>query len=175
MTGGDVKSPLSPGFVAVALATPFLIGVVAFLMAGLAAGMGPDAVTALVEQASERRLNPLIAGVLGLAPVLLLLLLLGVVPRFTPRAGWRPAVAWAGLAPVALLELWAHWEVWTTYLPSRTMPGFPHGLELVIVPVFFAPIGALVGVGLSLALARRTPEGVAPAAGTAGDGGAGDQ
>jgi hypothetical protein len=141
---------MRPRFLAVALAAPFLVGVIAFLGAAVVAGSASDALPALFEQAGRRRLNPLVAGALGLAPVLLLLLILVVGPRLAPRWGWGPAVAWAGLAPVALLELWAHWTVWSTYFPSRAMPGFPHGLELVIVPLFFAPVGAVVGVVVGL-------------------------
>lgn len=147
---------LRPGFVVLALATPFLVGVLAFVSAGVLSGMGYDVVTALVEQSSQRRLNPLIAGGLGLAPVLLLLLLLAVGPRLLPNADWGPTVAWAGLIPVAALELWAHWEVWTAYLPSRGVLTFPHGLELVIVPIFFAPVGMVAGLGLGLWSARRS-------------------
>jgi len=149
-----VNRTIRPGFLLLAVATPFLAGVVAFLVAGLAAGMGVEVVPVLFEQAGQRRLNPLLAGIVGLVPVLLLLLILAVGPRLTPRAGWGPTVAWTGLIPIILLELWAHWEVWTLYLPSRATLSFPHGLELVIVPLFFAPVGVVVGVGLGLWLER---------------------
>jgi len=141
---------LSLRFVVVAFLTPFGVGALGFLLAGLVSGVGADVIGALIEQGTQRRLNPLIGGVLGLAPVLLLMLILAIGPRLVPRLGWAPAAGWGGLIPIALLEFWAHWEAWTTYFPSRAMPGFPHGLELVIVPLFFAPVGMLVGVGLGL-------------------------
>jgi hypothetical protein len=151
---GGTTRLLRPGFVALALATPFAMAVVGFFLGGLMSGSGVETVSAFLEQAGERRLNPLIAGVLGLAPVILLLLILAVGVRFTPRAGWGPAAAWGGLVPIAVLELWAHLEVWSTYFPSRSMPGFPHGLELVIVPIFFAPVGVVFGVLLGLRFGR---------------------
>ncbi len=151
---GGTTQLLTPGFLVLALATPFVVGVVGFLLGGLVSGVGVDTLSAFLEQAGQRRLNPLIAGVLGLAPVILLLLILAVGARFTPRAGWGPAAAWGGLVPIAVLELWAHLEVWSTYFPSRSMPGFPHGLELVIVPIFFAPVGVVVGVLLGLWFGR---------------------
>ncbi len=143
-------------FVVLALATPFLVGILAFVLAGVLSGMGYEVLPALVEQSAQRRLNPLIAGGLGLVPVFLLLLILAVGPRVLPNAAWGPSVAWAGLIPVAALELWAHWEVWTAYLPSRGVLTFPHGLELVIVPIFFAPVGMVAGLGLGLWSAGRS-------------------
>lgn len=153
-------------FIGTALVTPFIAAVSGFLIAGVVSGAGTDVVSALIEQASARRLNPLIAGGLGLAPVLLLLLILTLGPRWVPGVGWGRTAAWGGLAAIAALEFWAHWEVWTTYFPSRAMPGFPHGLEFVIVPLFFAPVGMLVGLGAGLLRdrsiaksARGTPPG----------------
>jgi len=158
----------SPRFVILAVATPFLVALLGFLLGGLAAGMGGGVVTALIEQVGQRRLNPLMAGVLGLAPVLLLLLILWIAPRFLPRLGWGAPAGWAGLAPIAILELWAHWEVWTTYLPTRSMPGFPHGLELVIVPLFFAPVGMTIGLGVALWLGPGAAEAGVDARGAGG-------
>ncbi|NNE09207.1 MAG: hypothetical protein HKN20_11655, partial [Gemmatimonadetes bacterium] len=39
-----------------------------------------------------------------------------------------------------------NFDFWPAFLPSRVYPGFPHGLEFIIGPGVFAPIGMLLGV-----------------------------
>lgn len=146
---------LRPGFVALAVAGPFLVAALVFVGVGLATGMGPGGVwTALAELSTGRRHNPFLAATVGLVPVLLLLAALALGPRWWPTAGWGPAAAWSGLAAILLVLAWAHVQFWPLFLPDRVYPGFPHGLELVIAPLLFAPPAAAVGVAMGLMLGR---------------------
>jgi len=111
-------------------------------------GMGPGAaVRAAVQQAAGGRPSLVAAGVLFLLPVLLLLLGLRLGRRLDPEGERLLAVGWAGLAAVLALQVWANASFWRLYLPDRVSPGFPHGLELVIAPLFFGPtVVAIVAV-----------------------------
>lgn len=127
-----------------------MVPVVVFLAIAVVEGMGPGAaLRAMAEQASGGRPSLVAAGILFLFPVLLLLLGLRLGRRFDPDGEQLPALGWAGLAAVLAVQVWANASFWRLYLPDRTSPGFPHGLELVIAPLFFAPavvaVTALVG------------------------------
>ena len=62
-----------------------------------------------------------------------------------PRGRWLGIAGWSGLTPSLLLLVWANAEAWPLYLPGRAFPGFPHGLELIIVPLFFVPVAMVFG------------------------------
>lgn len=150
-----MPSLLRPRFVVLSLAGPFIVAVAVFGAVGLSSEMGVGGTwTALVEQSLARRHNPLLAGALGLVPVLFLLGILALGPRWLPAVGWGPAAGWSGLAAVALVLGWAHAQFWPLFLPDRVYPGFPHGLELIIAPLVFAPLAAALGVGLGLVVGR---------------------
>ncbi|MDY7095679.1 MAG: hypothetical protein SX243_22110 [Acidobacteriota bacterium] len=124
-----------------------LIPPAVFLAVALGEGMGlGGAGAALVAQYTASQLNLLVCGALGLVPVLLVLLILWVHRKVAPGSLARPALALGGLLPILLILVWANWDYWPRFLPSRTYPGFPHGLGLVIAPFFFAPIGGVVGM-----------------------------
>ena len=136
--------PPRRGFVILALVAPFVIPPVAYLVVALSAGFGPgEAWTAMVEQIGGRPalITP---GVLGLIPIGVFLGLLALLRRRDPDDRWVGVAGWAGLIPSLLLLVWANVEVWPLHLPGRTFPGFPHGLELVIVPLFFVPAAMVV-------------------------------
>ena len=134
------------GFVLVALAAPLLVPVVVFTTVALSSGMGVGgALQALVEQSSGRRQNPVTVGVLGLFPVLLLLAGLWVAGKRGLGPDRYRGAAWGGLAAILLVLVWVNAQFWGLFLPDRVYPGFPHGLELVIGPVFFAPVALVVG------------------------------
>ncbi|GJM44734.1 MAG: hypothetical protein DHS20C21_15760 [Gemmatimonadota bacterium] len=138
---------MSRRFLLVCLLSPLAIALGVFVVAGLAGGMLPgETWRALAEQSVQRKQNPLLSGVLGFFPILLLLLALRIGRRFDRSGAWSQVAPWAGLLPILLVLLWANLEFWPKFLPSRVYPGFPHGLELLIGPVMYAPVGMIVGL-----------------------------
>ncbi len=134
-------------FRAIAVLAPLLVPPLLFAVVGLGEGMGlAAAASALVDQYSERRFNLLMAGVLGLLPVGLLGVVLWIHRKLGGAPESRSALAWGGLLPILAVLIWVNFEFWPTYLPDRTFPGFPHGLELVIGPLFFAPVAMVAGM-----------------------------
>lgn len=137
---------ITAGFVAAALLAPLLIPPVVYLVAALASGLGPTAsLDALVEQSLGGRPSPLATGILGLFPALLLLGGVLLARKLRPEARWIRAAGWGGLGALLIILAWANFEAWPLFLPGRSPPGFPHGIELVIGPVVFGPIAILVG------------------------------
>ena len=67
----------------------------------------------------------------------------------------RPRLVAGGSIPIIAVLFWANAEFWTDFLPSRVYPGFPHGLELVLGPGLYAPIGMIAGVILALVIPRQ--------------------
>lgn len=150
-------SPSRRWFLVAALVVPFLIPPAAYLVVALAAGLGPGpAWSAMVGQVGGRPAL-VTAAVLSLLPMGGFLGVLALLRRRDPDGRWVDAVGWAGMIPSLLLLVWANLEVWPLHLPGRTFPGFPHGLELVIVPLFFVPAAMVVGgaVGAVVARSRR--------------------
>ena len=126
-----------------------------FLASGLGAGMGMHGVfDALVDQYAAERTNLAVISVLGAAPLLLLLLALGI--RRLVRKSWDDTAIYAvgGALPVLAVSLIVNLQYWPKYLPERTFLGFPHGLEFIIGPGVFAPIGMVIGVAV-VWIARR--------------------
>ena len=147
---------LRAGFIAVALVAPIILPTFAYLVVAMLGGHGVrEAVSALVAQIRDGRPNPLITGILGLLPVLLLLLGMWIGRRFDPGGRRIAASGWGGLGGILVVLAWANFTVWPLYLPGRPFPGFPHGLELVIGPIFFAPVAAVLGVGIGWIAGRR--------------------
>jgi hypothetical protein len=131
-----------------------LIPPAAYVAAALGAGMGAgDAVSAMITQIGGRPalLTP---AVLTLAPILVYLLALRFLRRRDPAGGWLPFASWAGLIPSLMLIVWANLQVWPSHLPGMTPPGWPHGLELVIVPIFWLPFSLVLGTIVGGLIAR---------------------
>lgn len=138
----QVKILLVVGALA-AFAVPLLV----FFAVGVAEGMGGSgAGAALIEQLDAPRQNLRATAIFGVLPVVLLAVVLGVHRWLRPASLARPALALGGLLPVLAILVWVNLEFWPSFLPSRVYPGFPHGLELVIGPLFFAPIAMAVGL-----------------------------
>lgn len=151
----DAPLPPTRSFVVVGLVSVFLAPFAVFAATGLLSGMGVGGtIEALVEQTRADRQNPLVTGVLGLFPLLLLLAILWVCRRFDREGRWLGTAGWAALGAILLILVWVNAEFWSSFLPERAFLGFPHGLELVIGPLFFAPIAATV-VGVVVALVLR--------------------
>ncbi len=143
-------------FLSASIILPLLIPPTVFTFCALAKGMPlAETLSAMIEQYMTRRQNLLICGAVGFFPVLLLFAGLWLHRRAGGDANTRRIMAWSGLVPVVLILVWVNLQFWPLFLPKRVYPGFPHGLEFVIGPGLFAPIGMLVGVGLGWWVARR--------------------
>ncbi|MEX1256729.1 MAG: hypothetical protein WEG36_03820 [Gemmatimonadota bacterium] len=137
---------IRPGFVLAALLAPVLLPAVVYFVAAFASGLGPvGSVEALLEQSFGGRPSPVTTGLLGLFPALLLLGGIFLARRLWPQAEWIQAAGWGGLGALLIVLAWANFEVWPLFLPGRSFPGFPHGIELVIGPLIFGPVAILVG------------------------------
>ena len=155
-------------FIAVALVVPIILPVFAYLTVAMLDGHGiGGAVSALVAQIRDGRPNPLITGILGLLPVLLLLLGMWIGRRFDPEGRRIAAAGWGGLGGILVVLAWVNLTVWPLYLPGRPFPGFPHGLELVIGPILFAPVAGVLGVGIGWLAGKRGRTAVVIVAGLA--------
>jgi hypothetical protein len=135
------------------LAIPPLV----FVLVALISGMSPaDTAGALVAQYAAARVNLAVCSGLGLVPLLLLAVVLWIRRRRRPSAEGPPLYAIGGALPILAVAVFVNVEYWTAFLPNRTFPGFPHGLEFIIGPGIFAPIGMLAGLAV-VAVMRRMP------------------
>lgn len=151
--------PTHPSSVPVLLfgmAGVFAIPPLVFFIVGLTEGMGAATFGALVEQYSIARQNLFMVSLPGLFPLALLGLAVYLGGRFRGWTGLR-SLAVGGTVAILAVQTWVNVEFWPTYLPARTYPGFPHGLEFVIGPIFFAPLAMLVGMVLAAVLTGRRP------------------
>ncbi len=130
-------------FLIFALVVPSFIYVICALSAGFDA---QGAAVALAAQFQSKRQNMLFSTALNVFPVLLLIGLLWLYKKLTGRIEALQSMGWFGFLPIALVLIWTNLEVWPLFLPGRSYPGFPHGLEMIIGPGVFAPIGAVVGM-----------------------------
>jgi hypothetical protein len=134
----------------------FAIPPVVFLVVALGSGLDVGAaVEALVAQYREPRQNLFVVAIPGLFPLLLLAIGLWIARRIDAARGRRPALALFGLAPILAVLVWVNFQFWPLFLPERTYPGFPHGLEFVIGPGLFAPVGMVVGLVVGWWAVRR--------------------
>ncbi len=141
-----MKSIRAVPVIAAASAALVVLPPLLFLGSALFEGMGfGGGSTALAEQYVVERSNLVVITLLGLVPMLLIMLLLGI--RRAIRKTWDGSGTYALAAslPVVLVTIYVHLEYWPSYLPARQFLGFPHGLEFVIGPLFFAPAGILLG------------------------------
>lgn len=117
-----------------------------FIASGLFRGMDLlSIIPAIGEQYRAEKNNLFVIGVLGLLPLLLVSLLLLI--RKLVRKSWSGSAAYAtgGAIPVLLVAVFVNLEFWPKYLPARQFLGFPHGIEFIIGPFIFAPVGILLG------------------------------
>lgn len=130
------------------LATLLVVAVippVVFYGAGLSASMSMGDVTAaLMARYTERRNNMAMVGLLNLVPLVAHGLLLALHRWRNFPAEHRRIYAGAGAVPVVLVALFVNASFWPLFLPAQQTPGFPHGLEFVVGPLLFAPIGIAV-------------------------------
>lgn len=134
-----------------------VIPAVIFLASALYHGMGVAAsISALADQYTVSRTNLVAITLLGLLPVLVVGLLLGARRLLTKTWQRSEAYALGGVIPILAVTVFVHLEYWPSYLPSRQFMGFPHGLEFVIGPLVFAPIGVTAGFVVVWLLGKRT-------------------
>lgn len=134
------------------IATPPLV----FTAVGVAEGMGlSSTLGAVVAQYGTRRLNLFMVAVLSFLPLALLALLVYLIGRFTSIRASRWALAVGGAVAIVAVMVWINFQFWPAFLPERRAPGFPHGLEFVIGPLYFAPVGMVVGMVAAGLLERR--------------------
>lgn len=133
------------------LALPPFIFVTVAMSSGMTAG---DTVQALAAQYAAARVNLAVCSGLGLVPLLLLAVVLWIRRRRRPPADGPPLYAIGGALPILAVAAFVNIEYWTAYLPDRVFLGFPHGLEFIIGPGLFAPIGMLAGLGVVAAVRR---------------------
>jgi hypothetical protein len=126
-----------------------------FLGSALYHGMGlADGASALLEQYSAERTNLLVITLLGLLPLLLVTLLLGIRRMLFKTWDGAGLYALCSSLPIVLVTVFVHLEYWPSWLPARQFLGFPHGLEFVIGPFVFAPVGVLLGFVTAWLIAR---------------------
>ena len=137
--------------------TLLLLPALLFLASALYRGMGiAGGFGALIDQYAADRTNLTVITLLGLVPLLLIMLLLGI--RRVIRKTWQGSAVYAvgGVIPVVAVMAFVHLQYWPSYLPNRQFLGFPHGLEFVIGPLVFAPIGVVIGCVVARLTARRS-------------------
>lgn len=93
-------------------------------------------------------------GLLGTFPVLLLTGLGWLLGRWLEPLRTR-RITQAGLLAIVLVLVWVNLEFWPGYLPERAFRGFPHGLEFVIGPIYFAPPAMLLFMLCAWIVTRR--------------------
>ncbi len=147
-------------FFLIALVTLLLIPPVVFTIVALSKGMAVAAIPGLLlDQYQAPRQNLFVCGAISIAPLLALLVVGWLYRRFRGSAETRHLMMWGGLIPIVLVQIWVNFDFWPAFLPSRVYPGFPHGLEFIIGPGVFAPIGMLLGVLTVWVSQRRAGEG----------------
>lgn len=143
-------------FAVVMAITLFLVVPVSFLISywhsNQHSGIG---IGALLAQYLQLKRNPLIMPLLSCFPFLLLAGIIFFARRRGARERTCRNVALGGGSAIAFVMLWANLEYWPNFLPGVPYPGFPHGLELVIAPLFFAPVAMALGAVAGWATGRQ--------------------
>ena len=142
--------------VIILLTIPPLIYIYTLLVNGFGIA---DSFQALINQYGQTRRNPLLMAILGIFPFLLQAIVIAVIRlRVRRKHGDLFAtenLAWGGSAMIAIVLIWAYVEFWPNFLPGKQYPGFPHGLEVVIASLFFAPVGAAIGMIITYLLMKK--------------------
>ncbi|MEM7193611.1 MAG: hypothetical protein AAF402_01585 [Pseudomonadota bacterium] len=117
------------------------------IFSGFLEGMDVTSLTkAVADQYVVKKGNLLITSALGLLPLLLLTLVMWVVGKFVRSVHYRRSMFFGGVTAIVLIIVWANTTHWRSYLPDKQFLSWPHGIELVIGPLIFAPIAMLLGV-----------------------------
>ena len=139
----------------------FLIPPLVLAACSLRAGFDvSETISTLTHQYQTDRRNLALVGIPSIVPFGLLAAVLAFYRRWRGAQG-SLALAFGGGVPILLALTWAHASVWPLFLPGRTFPGWPHGLELVIAPLFFAPVAMTFGL-VAVGAWRRRRQGHRP-------------
>lgn len=142
------------------LLLPLIIPTVIFSGCALAAGLSPaETGAAVLDQFAAKRLNLVVSGLPGFFPILLLVGVLAAYRRYGKSQRTRALMGWGGLLAILTVLVWVNLQFWPLFFPGRTSPGFPHGLEFIIGPVFFAPVFMALtmgGIWLAVRMNRGT-------------------
>lgn len=109
----------------------------------------------VLEQYLVRKQNLLLSGIISCVPLLFLGLVLWLISRYAKNDKLLNSLSFGGFCGIFIVSVWINIEFWPNYLPSRVYPGFPHGLEFVIGPLFFAPIAMGLGMVIAWVLTRK--------------------
>jgi hypothetical protein len=132
------KGVFLPG-VLLAFGIPASVFFICALLADLSLA---DSLRETIAQYAEKRQHLWGCGVLGVIPVALLTFIGWLIgKRLNPQR--TRFIAQMGLLGIALVLVWINFQFWPGYLPERAFRGFPHGLEFVIGPIYFAPAAML--------------------------------
>lgn len=124
----------------------FVIPAGVFFVCALLADLSlADSLRETVAQYAVRRQHLWGCGVLGVLPVVLLTIVAWLMGKRLDPLRTR-FIAQMGLLGIVLILLWVNAQFWPGYLPERAFRGFPHGLEFVIGPIFFAPVAMLAAM-----------------------------
>ena len=113
-----------------------------------------QAFSSLFQKYLVAKRNPLLSSLIGIFPFVLLALLLFILGRRKVNDKLRGLLSFVGASSIFICMFWVNLIYWPNFLPGRPNPGFPHGLELVIVPIFFAPIAMFVSVFIAWLVKR---------------------
>ncbi|MCR9262197.1 MAG: hypothetical protein NXH95_20980 [Pseudomonadaceae bacterium] len=133
-----------------------LIPPVVFVVVALGSGLSVvETLMAVVEQFTSRKQNLFVVGALSLLPVVLMVLVIWLVRKFKHGSVDARTLTIGGAAGILAVDIWINFEYWPTFLPQMTYAGFPHGLEFVLGPFFFAPIAMVIGMVIAAVVTRR--------------------
>jgi len=137
-------------YAALFTATLLLVTPLAYLLShALSAQHTGLGIGTLLEQYQQSKRNPLLTALLSGFPFMLLAAIIWVAQRRGATVRTSRDLTLGGGTAILLVMLWANLEYWPRFLPGLPYPGFPHGLELVIAPLHFAPfamaLGAFIG------------------------------
>ncbi|MEM0911612.1 MAG: hypothetical protein AAGJ37_11585 [Pseudomonadota bacterium] len=134
-------------FLASLFATVLLTSPLAYLISYILSEQhNGHAISSLIAQYQQMKRNPFFTSLLSVFPFILLAVLVVIAQKRKTSAEKCYVVMVCGALAIFVIMFWINLVYWPNFLPDVPYPGFPHGLELVIAPLFFAPVGMLIGV-----------------------------
>ena len=136
-----------------------VVPAVVFILTGFLKGMAfTDVLDIMATRFGEARPNLLVTSLIGVFPLSLLGLVIWIHRKRGGSQAVRSSMLAGGMLALLLVIAWSNYEYWRVFLPEGKVPGFPHGLELLIGPVFFAPVAMALALIAAWAIARPRRE-----------------